>query len=261
MEHRCEETIERLRRLEARMRRQQKILLGAVLVAGGVAMGALQQNDPAPRFTRLDAEQIVAAEIRVERIDVVEPDGRLALVLANKPRLPDPIIDGREVATGRTGPGMLFFNGKGDECGGLTYGSREDAGRPHAGAHFAFDQYQNDQVVFLSYQDDGHRRSSGLHVVDRPASPTIAELLSQKDAMARAAGDERARLLKAWQESAARGEHGAARVFVGSANGEAMLLLKDTRGRDRIRLKVDDGGDAWIEILDDKEEVVCRIPD
>ena len=73
--------------------------------------------------------------IDVQRINVVEPDGRFALVIANTSRLPQPIIGGKEHPTGRTGPGMLFFNGKGDECGGLVYTSREKDGRYAAGAH------------------------------------------------------------------------------------------------------------------------------
>ena len=54
-------------------------------------------------------------------LDLFRLDGRRALVIANAPRLPEAIIGGKERKTGRTGPGMLFLNGKGDECGGLVY--------------------------------------------------------------------------------------------------------------------------------------------
>ena len=35
--------------------------------------------------------------------------------------MPDPIIDGKPFKTERV-PGMIFYNGLGDECGGLIFG-------------------------------------------------------------------------------------------------------------------------------------------
>jgi hypothetical protein len=198
--------------------------------------------------------------IDVERINVVEADGRLALVIANGPRLPSPIIGGKERKTGRTGPGMLFFNGKGDECGGLVYTSREKDGSYAAGAHLAFDQYRNDQVVYLSYQDDGKTRSSGFYVHDRPTHPDIEELLQKKEALDRATGEEKERLQRQMRESVARGEFGAQRVFVGSVDQTAMVRLRDTAGRNRVRIYVDAANSARMEFLDEGGKVVYSIP-
>jgi hypothetical protein len=198
--------------------------------------------------------------IDVERINIVEEDGQLAMVIANAPRLPKPIVGGKERKTGRTGPGLLFFNGKGDECGGLVYSTKEKDGRYAAGAHLAFDQYNNDQVVFLSYQDDGKTRSSGFYVHDRPTQPDIHELLKRKDALEKATGEEKERLQKQWQEAAARGEFGAQRVFVGSVDQTAMVRLQDTAGRNRVRIYVDAGNVARMEFLDEGGKVVYSLP-
>src|SRR5262245_4966782 len=194
--------------------------------------------------------------IDVERLNVVEADGRLALVIANAARLPNPIIGGQERQTGRTGPGLVFFNGKGDECGGLVYTSREKDGRYAAGAHLSFDQYKNDQVVYLSYQDDGANRSSGFYVVDQPTHPDSEERVRMVAALDRATGAEKERLQRQMREARARGAFGAQRVFVGSEDRTAMVRLRDTAGRNRVRISVDAANVARMEFLDEGGKVV-----
>lgn len=239
----------------AGLRREVRILklyaLGLTVALALVLLGAAGRDERKAKFD----------EIEVGRIDVVEPDGRLAMVIANAPRLPGPIIAGKEVRTGRTGPGMLFFNAKGDESGGLVYGSRDlGGGRYEAASHFSFDQYGNDQVLFLTYQDDGERRRSGLHVVDRPTRPTAAELVEKKDAIDRADGEEKARLTRELQDAATRGDFGAQRLFVGAQDRTATIGLKDPAGRDRLRISVGPDGDPRMEFLDDEGRVVYSLP-
>ena len=51
------------------------------------------------------------AEIDVERINVVEPDGTLRMVISNKSEFPGIIIKGKETPhPDRKTAGMLFFN-------------------------------------------------------------------------------------------------------------------------------------------------------
>lgn len=248
--------------LEKRLQRGRMTGGGILILVCAAALAAFagpRNQDQKQRFTEID----------VERINVVEPDGRLALVIANRPRLPDVIVGGVEHDTGRRGtrgPGMLFFNHKGDESGGLTYSSfeqpadAEGEAKYQAGAHFSFDQYQNDQVVFLSYADDGENRRSGLYVVDRPRNPNIHEILELRRLMNEGTDEERARIRGELSEAQARGELGAQRVFVGSDSGTAMVRLRDTLGRDRIRMSVNADNLASIEFLDEEGAVVMRIP-
>ena len=42
---------------------------------------------------------------------------------------------------------MVFYNQTGDECGGLIYGNQE--------AVFMFDQIQQDQIMVISYDEQG----------------------------------------------------------------------------------------------------------
>src|SRR4029453_8202913 len=127
-----------IERLERRIRRQQRFG-AAALIACVLAVAMLQAQPARQRFTELD----------VERLNVVEPDGQLVLSMANTARLPDPLVGGKTVETSRTGPGLIFFDGKGWEVGGLIYGTR---GGDAAGAHCSFDQFHNDQVVYMNYE-------------------------------------------------------------------------------------------------------------
>src|SRR6267378_6857837 len=61
-------------------------------------------------------------ELTVERLNVVEKNGQLRAVIANTDRMPDPTVGGKSFKTERV-PGMIFYNGIGDECGGLVFGA------------------------------------------------------------------------------------------------------------------------------------------
>src|SRR5262245_13393667 len=97
------ETIDRLearvQQLERRLRRLLGIVGATVVVAALLAGAAWLAQGRRARF----------AEVDVERLNVVEPDGQLVLAMANAARLPEPLIAGRTVKSGRTGPGLIFF--------------------------------------------------------------------------------------------------------------------------------------------------------
>jgi hypothetical protein len=232
----------RIGELERRLRRQHRVAGALAVVVSVFLLAALQAQPGRQRFTELD----------VERLNVVEPDGQLVLSMANAARLPDPLVGGRTVDTNRTGPGMIFFDGKGWEVGGLIYGTREKGG---AGAHFSFDQFHNDQVVYLNYEDNGTTiKRAGLYVVDRARTPTMDEQVRIRAEMANASDAARSAL------QAQLSGISAQRIFVGSDNETAVVRLRDRAGRDRIRLMVDAGGAARMEFLDASGAVIERLP-
>jgi hypothetical protein len=241
---------QRISVLECQMRRQRQILIAFALCVGALGGAALVQAPQKQRFTEID----------VERINVIEPDGNLSLVLANTSRLPEPIVNGKVIKSVRTGPGILFFDGKGWEVGGVSYGNRKQGDNVIAGGQIAFDQYHNDQVVFMSYTDRPGTRRAGFFVTDRPTSPTLEELLQKRDAMAQATGEAKARLEAEMKQAAERGDLGVNRVFVGSENRTAQVDLKDTTGHSRIRMSVDGKNEARLEFLNEKGEVTYSIP-
>lgn len=234
----------RIQQLERQLRRQQRVTLAIVVSIGVIATAAFQTKDTNARFT----------ELTVERVNIVEPDGQLVLAMANTARLPDPLIAGKTVETPRTGPGIIFFDGKGWEVGGLTYNTRESEKGYSAGGHFSFDQFRNDQVVYLSYQDNGTRKTAGLYIVDRARSPRIDELLAMREQAQKATPDEKKALDDKLRGTAAQ------RIFVGSDDETAMVRLRDKAGRDRIRMSVSPQGVAQLEFLDEAGATAARFP-
>ncbi len=179
-------------------------------------------------------------ELEVKRINVVGEDGRTQLVISNRERLPDPVIDGKVLKRkGIPTAGLIFYNDEEDECGGLVFGG----GGQGATAGLLFDQYKQDQVIGLIYSEGDGERHYGLQIWDRPDIP----------------------FLEIWEAAKSRGGQprpelfGALRIFVGrTPKGEALIKISDRQGRERLRIVVDDA--PRIEFLDERGEVIHRLP-
>lgn len=201
----------------------------------------------------------------VARINVLNETGDPALVIGAHGKLPGPWVEGveyaQELSGGRTrASGMIFFNERGDEVGGLTYhGQRTEDGYT-AGGGITFDQFQQDQVVSLQYQDNGTSRSAGVHVWDRSTEISLGDIIQLVDARRTASGAELDEINAQIQALADRGM-GANRVFLGSADRVALLLLRDRAGRPRIRLLVDSLDTPRLEFLDGDGQVTHAYPE
>lgn len=235
---------------ETKLNREVRFLKGyAVASTACFALLFLTAFQTAPQKQRF-------TEIDVERINVVQPDGKLALVIANPQRMPGPILKGKELPRKRDAGGIIFFNKEGTESGGLVHAGEQKAQGYDAGAMFTFDQFNNDQILYMQYQDDGTSRNAGFHVMDRPVKPDIFDYVQ----MMQATGEEKARIEKQMQEASERGEGPSERVFLGSVDRSAILSLKDTQGRRRIRLYVDKDNVARMEFRNEKDEVIYSLP-
>ena len=201
----------------------------------------------------------------VERLNIVSPDGRIALALAGRTRLPGPMMDGKsfpqEIAGGRTtSGGIIFFNESGDEVGGLTLsGAKTDSGYDAEGL-LSFDQWKQDQVVAIQYLDHNGDRRAGLHIWDRSTTSPIMDALSLVLASRRATGAARDSLQREVQRLRDEGKLGIHRMFLGTENQNAMLRIQDTKGHVRARLAVDAKDVARLEFLDEKGKVVYAVP-
>lgn len=169
------------------------------------------------RIRRLEAAVAV-------RLEIVEPDGQPAFVLANSARPArgtfdaQPLMEGREEE--RAMPNFIFFDGHGDEVGGMLFGNRESDAGCSATRHLSPDGYRQDRTVSLFHRQDPEERAERLR-----------ELF------------------------------GVNRVFLGSSDRDvATLVLKDRSGRPRIVLAVPDGGEPHFRILDEKGEPVAELP-
>jgi hypothetical protein len=200
---------------------------------------------------RRDSGKPKFQEIDVERINVVEKDGTLKLVISNSERQHPGMSEGKEMTKRERPAGMIFFNGDGDECGGLVY----EANKKEAGMVYSVDQYRNDQIMQLQYSQNNtgtdKLRSYGLKLWDRPDDFTLARVNKIVDSLEalkdKAAFDQEIdRLSKA-------GKFGAERLFVGKNKlGEVGLFIRDEKGTVRIKIYVDKEGKAYLQSLDER---------
>ena len=197
-------------------------------------------------------------ELSVGRINIVDADGKLRMVLSNKDRQHPGMMDGKLIDRPRPVAGMLFFNEEGDEVGGLTFTGREANGSRRANSGLMFDQFKQDQTVGISYSETDGRRSAGLQVWDRPdvRLSELVEKLNAANKLTDAAEKEKAiAAIRAAAPPAPR------RLFAGKTQDRAAVVsLADTNGRVRLNITVDAAGDARIEFLDEAGKVVTRLP-
>ena len=238
------------------LRQLRAVLLTGGIVAAILALGAFRQAQRT-RFTEVD----------VERINVVEKDGKLRMTISNSARLPDPIIGGKSYplrgGTGAGSAGLIFFNDEGNENGGLAYAGRQTATGHRANGHMTFDQFDQDEALAFSYSDVDGRSRAGLTISDRSSLPIKIFADSAMAFQALPDGPEKTRRLQALRDSPV-GETGKSslRVFVGKTpDRSAVLQLGDPGGRARLRLTVDSLGNPAMEFLDDAGRVVRRYPD
>ncbi|WP_118974942.1 hypothetical protein [Taibaiella koreensis] len=206
-------------------------------------------------------------EINAERINIVEPNGQLRMVIANKERSPEVLTHGKGYQPpipGHNRPGIIFYNDEGTENGGLVFSGKSDSnGHYYASGHFSFDQYNQNQVLYLQYGDENGERSTGLHVDDWQESPPFWEWRRQyREAQKLAPGAEKEALLKRLMEPTPGNPAYAQRVFVGrNTEKAAVLLLSDKAGNPRLRLLVDSTGAARIDFLDEAGRATYSLPD
>src|SRR6202021_4084549 len=111
--------------------------LGLTLVLAVLLLSAFQRNYK----TKFD-------QIEAERINIVEPNGKIDLAISNKKLFPPPGLNGKEmVGWVDVGPGMIFFNGNGNERGGLIWNGKAKDGKYGAGAGLLFDKKNKDKPV------------------------------------------------------------------------------------------------------------------
>ena len=240
------------------IRRELRLLKGYALVVtvllGTLSIAAFRQSAQKTRFTEID----------VERINIVEPDGALRMVISNRPRSIGPIYKGKPFGyAGGTRPGIIFFNDEGTENGGLTFtGRKRDDGTYTSSVGMSFDQFNQDETLTLRYTDENGRKASAITIADRDTRD-IYDLIMQRDSInkmtdstARAAALERLFGPRDGVPLAAR------RVYLGRDQTKAAVLnLYDPNGKPRLRLKVDSLGGASLEFLDEQGTVTARLPE
>ena len=213
----------------------------------------------------------VPSVLTVERLEIVEPNGNLAFVLANSQRPTAATINGQVIMGGqeeeRRGlPSIIFFDGKGDEVGGMLFGVRETPDGYNAVRHLSFDGYEQDQTLVLSHSQDPDGSTSGLTVSDRPLGHSILDAQIQLGLEPGATRDELTAAIQALPEEGRdarlRELFGVSRLFLGSdRDGRASLVLRDGQGRPRIIIESPRQGEPSIRLLNEQGATVLRLPE
>jgi hypothetical protein len=199
----------------------QKILIGYSAALSTAFAVVLLMGAAPPRNHVFD-------EIQVQRINVVEPNGTLRMVISDSGQMPGIIVKGKEFPkVDRPEAGMLFYNDEGTENGALIFGGhRNEKGEViNSGASLSFDPYgESQQMVQLAGVEDQDNRIVGL-AVNEPKN--------------------HARNRRIW---VGRGE-----------DDSAVVSLMDANGRRRIVMQVSSDGTASLNFLDAEGHIVRRI--
>lgn len=196
-------------------------------------------------------------EIDVERINVVEKDGKLRMVISNKERQHPGMTDGKLLDRKRDVAGMLFFNEKGDEAGGLLVSNGEGKSQYLS---LTFDKFRQDQTMgFQHLESDNGAYFAGLKIWDRP-DMTFEEQESKREAI-RKITDAAARKA-ALKELAESGTFGNERLVLGRGRSKSSFIeLLDKKGKTRIEISVSEAGTPKINFLDENGKIVYSLPD
>ena len=166
-------------------------------------------------------------ELTVERLNVVEPDGTLRLVISNHDLIPGIIVRSEERALDRSQAGMLFYNDEGSEVGGLIFGGHRNAEGEvvDSGVSLSFDKYESNQIVSLYGVDDSKNKFAGLSVADSPSGSEVNR-----------------------------------RIWLGRGeDGIATLALMDADGNKRLLMQVEPDGQVKFSVLDAEGNVIQNV--
>lgn len=163
--------------------------------------------------------------LRVRRIDVVDAEGVIRMTLAGD--LPNPVIDGVEWRRSTPVGGLVLRDDRGNERGGFGFASKFGA------VVFALDHNNSEAAGFNTLPDgsanmmmfarppQAHNASLGDHLVPGPTTTPIQMSVTPE--------------------------------------GAPFLVLRDSKDRPRIRLKVSEEGYGVIEFLDAGGNIVDQL--
>ena len=208
--------------------------------------------------------------LTVQRLNVVEPDGTLRVVLTNNNRIPGIIFKGYEYPDvgnrkSTTAAGMLFYDAQATESGGLTFGGRKDSdGSITRWGHLSFDRYNQDQMFTIDASDDGSNNASSVKMIDQP-SWSIKELLDLLVSIQNLPPDQQQAAIAQFRQTHPDGA--GVRTLLSNENYPSVpadsrngLNLTDAAGHERTVLGIDADAVPSLQFLDTSGNVTNRYP-
>lgn len=197
-------------------------------------------------------------EINVERINVVEKDGKLKMVIANKARQHPGQVDGKyyKEREGQRPAGMIFFSERGDEIGGLIFDGNDGDGQFGS---LTFDKFRGDQTIqFAHLENKNGNYFAGLRMNDE--NITLTERIKKMEEIEKLPTKEaKDAAIKKMQEN---GEFLVGRLFIGrSRDKNSFISLNDAKGKTRIEISVEPNGNPKLNFLDENGKVIYSLPE
>ena len=234
------------------MKTTVKMPFAIVLLGGGLLFFTL--------FSSFRLQQKIENfdEINVKRINILEEDGTIRMVISNKDRQHSGRMDGKDWEKRERQAGLIFFNDQGDENGGIVYASKEtNDGKIINGMSITMDRYRDDQVIQLlndeTIQNDKIMSQRGLSINDFPTLDGInARIKAFSDA--EMIVDEKERQTKMREISKMYGSKNL--LFIGKTKGNSQgLFIADKNGQPKLMIYVDEKGEPKIQTINDKGEM------
>lgn len=196
-------------------------------------------------------------EIDVERINIVESDGKLRMVLSSKVRQHPGVIDGIEYVErrGQRPPGLMFFSERGDEVGGLVFDGNDGKGQ---GGSLTFDKFRGDQTIqFIHDEEADGTYFAGIKMNDQ--NLPLNDLMNKQKEIAKLPRKEDQE--SAWQKLRDEGLLMTERLRIGKDRDKSSVIrMKDAKGKVRIELKVEASGNPKMSFFDESGRIIFDLP-
>ena len=233
------------------IRREIQVLrvyaFASTVAAGLFLLGAVHQG-----------KSLTFDTLTVHRINVLDREGKLAMVLTNHDDFPPPIVNGKPVKrmSGNDTSGLVFYNQQGDEQGALIWSGRiAKDGSFQSGATLSYDSAKTDQLLQVDDQNDNGHQSAYVIGWNEPDETT----------------PRHQQFLREWQSATTDAQKHAVRVkypdirsperfFFGYDDTQSRVTLHDATGRPRINMFVTNDGQAKLQFLDATGKVTYELP-
>ncbi|MBI6119119.1 hypothetical protein ACFFU9_04095 [Mariniflexile ostreae] len=163
-------------------------------------------------------------EITVKRINIVDDNGINRMVISNQERMEPPILLGKKYKRALNPAGIIFYNEKGDECGGIAISKNPDTGT----YALAFDYDNADAIGLLTQQNNNtNMYKSGIVINDKDLSGKIGSNTN--------------------------------RINLMTTNGNSSLVINGPDEKPRIIISVDSIGNPLFKMLNGEGEIIQEI--
>src|SRR5690606_27903375 len=163
-------------------------------------------------------------EITVKRINIVDDNGINRMIISNQERMEPPILLGKKYKRALNPAGIIFYNEKGDECGGIAISKNPDTGT----YALAFDYDNADAIGLLTQQNNNtNMYKSGIVINDKDLSGKIGSNTN--------------------------------RINLMITNGNSSLVINGPDEKPRIIISVDSIGNPLFKMLNGEGEIIQEI--